>query len=102
MAVTMQLRFRTMTTWWMQECPITRSSAIAGLPDLCKEAVGISPFPLDLISGAIYWSLARDSLGTIPASDTTRDPSQPESVVFFLFRARSTLVTLLSGSALTQ
>jgi len=75
---------------------------MASLPDLYTEAVGISPFPLDFISGAIYWSLARDSLSTILASDM-HARSQPARTCGVLpFRARSTLVTLLSGSALTQ
>ena len=37
----------------------TRLSAMAGFPDLFKEALGISPFPFAMISGAIYWCLAR-------------------------------------------
>lgn len=31
---------------------------MAGFPDLCTETLGISPSPLDLISGAIYRSIA--------------------------------------------
>jgi hypothetical protein len=31
---------------------------MAGSLDLCTATLGISPFPLDLISGAIYWCLA--------------------------------------------
>jgi hypothetical protein len=42
--------------------PQTRSSTMAGFPDLCNGTLGISPLPLDLISGAIYWCLARLAL----------------------------------------
>jgi hypothetical protein len=31
---------------------------MAGSLDLCTATLGIPPFPLDLISGAIYWCLA--------------------------------------------
>lgn len=43
----------------------TRLSAMAGFPDLYKEALGISPFLLDMKSGAIYWCLARVPLLTV-------------------------------------
>jgi hypothetical protein len=45
--------------------PHTRSSTMTGFPDLCNGTLGIFPLPLDLISGAIYWCLARSALDWI-------------------------------------
>jgi hypothetical protein len=39
---------------------------MAGSPDLYTETLGISPFPLDLISGAIYWCIALVFFDAIP------------------------------------
>jgi hypothetical protein len=52
----------------------TRLSAMTGFPDLYKEALGISPFLLDMKSGAIYWCLARVPLLTVrPRLPALRD-----------------------------